>query len=80
MTQSPSLLRIDDVFRRVGFRRNKLYDLINADEFPKPVKIGRMSAWVESEIDEWINKQIAARNVPAKPKKRAETGGENAHG
>jgi prophage regulatory protein len=62
MTQSASLLRIEDVMRRVGFRRNKLYDLINAGDFPDPVKLGRISAWVESEVVGWIDAQIAKRD------------------
>jgi len=76
MKQSPNLLRIEDVFRRVGFRRNKLYGLLNAGEFPKPVKLGRMSAWVEAEIDQWITDRIAERDAGA-PKKPHAHGGEH---
>jgi predicted DNA-binding transcriptional regulator AlpA len=62
MTQVSSLLRIEDVMRRVGFRRNKLYALINAGDFVRPIKIGRMSAWVEAEVDQWIADRIAERD------------------
>jgi len=69
MIHSPTLLRIEDVFQRVGFKRNKLYDLVNAGEFPAPVKIGRLSAWVEAEVAQWIADRIAERNE-MKPKQR----------
>jgi prophage regulatory protein len=68
MTKRPTLLRIEQVFERVGFQRNKLYDLINEGAFPKPMKIGRLSAWVEAEVDQWIADRIAERDAKA-PKK-----------
>jgi len=62
MKKSPRLLRIDEVMSRVGFRRNKLYDLINEGSFPRPVKIGPISAWVEDEVDQWVADRIAERD------------------
>jgi prophage regulatory protein len=70
MTKSPNLLRIQDVFRRVGFKRNKLYDLINAGAFPKPVKIGPISVWPEDEVDAWVRERIAERDAGASPVRR----------
>jgi prophage regulatory protein len=63
MTQSTNLLRIEDVMRRVGFRRNKLYDLINEGAFPRPAKIGRMSVWPSNEIDKFVADRIAERDA-----------------
>jgi prophage regulatory protein len=77
MTQPTSLLRIQDVMRRVSFKRNKLYDLINAGDFPQPVKFGRMSAWVEAEVSQWIEAQIARRDA-AKPEPQETAELENA--
>jgi prophage regulatory protein len=40
-----------------------MYALIAADQFPKPVKLsegGRAVAWIESEIDAWIESRITA--------------------
>ncbi|MEN3257592.1 AlpA family transcriptional regulator [Sodalis endosymbiont of Spalangia cameroni] len=46
--------------RRTGLCRSWLYHLIRAGEFPQPVKIGSYAvAFIESEVDEWINLRIA---------------------
>lgn len=47
---------------RVGMHPSTIYAEIKAGNFPKPVKLGRSSRWVESEVDAWINAQIAARD------------------
>lgn len=54
------LIRMPEVMRRAGYGKAWIYRLISQDKFPKPVKIGSRSiAFVESEIDEWINQRIA---------------------
>ena len=55
------LLRKPEVKSRSGFKSDSgLYDAIARGEFPKPIKIGvRASAWIESEIDAWIDVRIA---------------------
>ena len=45
----------------VGFGRSRIYDLIARDGFPAPIKIGKSSRWVKSEIDTWLSKKIATR-------------------
>ncbi|EET1468985.1 TPA: AlpA family transcriptional regulator [Escherichia coli O146] len=64
---SNNLLRLSDVMRRTGYSRAWIYRLINQGRFPKPVKIGSRSvAFIESEVDEWINQRIdASRNNAA---------------
>ncbi|QDX96875.1 helix-turn-helix transcriptional regulator [Pectobacterium carotovorum] len=55
-----SLIRFHEVKKRTGYSKAWLYRLINEYRFPQPVKIGSRSiAFVESEIDEWINQRIA---------------------
>lgn len=55
------LIRLPVVLDRVGYSRSRIYELIKAQKFPKPVKLGaRASAWVEEEVDEWINSRIPA--------------------
>ncbi|HFW3226178.1 TPA: helix-turn-helix transcriptional regulator, partial [Salmonella enterica subsp. diarizonae serovar 48:i:z] len=52
-------IRVPEVLRRVGFGRTKLYELIRQGRFPEQVKIEpRTVAFVESEIDEWIEATI----------------------
>ncbi|EOD0839706.1 AlpA family transcriptional regulator [Enterobacter asburiae] len=41
--------------KKTGFGKAWIYRLISQNRFPQPVKIGvRATAFVESEIDEWI--------------------------
>lgn len=56
---SQSLIRITEVQRRTGFGKAWIYRLMSQGKFPASVKIGSRSiAFVESEIDEWINQRI----------------------
>lgn len=49
------------VFR---FSRSTLYRLIDAGEFPHPIKIGLgKNGWLRSDIDAYLNERIAARGV-----------------
>ncbi len=58
----PALERLPSVKQRSGLSRTHLYRLIAAGDFPKPVKLGFCSAWVESEVSDWIAARIAARD------------------
>ena len=58
------LIRREEVTRRTGLARSTIYKWIDLGEFPKPIKITeRSSAWLESEIDEWIAKKAAQRGA-----------------
>ncbi|EMO0474738.1 AlpA family transcriptional regulator [Pluralibacter gergoviae] len=60
MTQPKKLIRFSEALDRTGYGRSWLYKLIAQQRFPQPVKIGSRSiAFVESEVDEWINQRIA---------------------
>lgn len=53
------LIRVPEVLRRVGFSRTTMYELIKEGRFPDKVIIGaRAVAFVESEIDAWIENNI----------------------
>ena len=56
------LLRIRQVLEKTGLSRSALYRKIEAQEFPAQVSIGdRSVAWVESEVDEWIQERPVGR-------------------
>ena len=58
MTQS--LIRFSEVQRRTGYSKAWIYRLSSEHRFPQPIKIGaRAIAFVEGEIDEWIERRIA---------------------
>ncbi|MDB9958522.1 AlpA family transcriptional regulator [Oceanospirillaceae bacterium] len=60
------LLKIPEVRAKTGLSRSHLYALVQQGEFPKPVKLSeRSSAWVESEVDSWIEERIAQRDLEA---------------
>lgn len=63
MQPRENLLRRDAVVKKTGLSQAELYRQVADGEFPKPVKIAsRAVAWVESEVDGWIAKRVAARD------------------
>ncbi|CAM4179587.1 AlpA family transcriptional regulator [Shigella dysenteriae] len=57
---SQSFIRLSEVQRRTGYSKVWIYRLIKEQRFPQSVKIGSRSiAFIESEIEEWINQRIA---------------------
>ena len=58
-TINQSLIRLPEVLKRTGFGKAWIYRLISEGRFPAPVMIGvRAVAFVESEVDEWIQSVI----------------------
>lgn len=56
------LLRRKAVEARTGLARSTLYQMMQAGQFPKPVRIGgRAVAWLETEIDAWIKARLVER-------------------
>ena len=35
------------------------YKLISEGQFPKPIKLGRSSRWLKSEVEAWMKQRIA---------------------
>lgn len=42
-----------------GMTDKWFYKLIQQGRFPKPIKMGRSSRWLKSEVEEWLAKQIS---------------------
>jgi prophage regulatory protein len=59
------IIRLPQVRDLVGLGKTVIYDRIKAGDFPKPIKLGRVSGWVESEVQAWIGSQIIASRAPA---------------
>jgi len=54
-----SFIRLKKVEDRTGLKKSMVYDLMKKKEFPKSIKIGdRAVAWIESEVDQWIQNKI----------------------
>lgn len=55
------LIKLEDVMHQVGIGKTKIYDMIQFEEFPAPVKLGRYSRWSQIEIQEWIEEKKGRR-------------------
>lgn len=63
-TNTPSLLndQLVDMAFITGFTQltdKWFYKLIQLGEFPKPIKLGRSSRWLQSEVETWVQQRIA---------------------
>ncbi len=57
--QTTRLIRLPEVMNRTGYGKAWIYRLISEGRFPRSIKIGiRSVAFVEREIDEWIQTAI----------------------
>ena len=57
------MLRMPDVERKVGMKRATIYAHMKKDTFPKCVKIGGNSAWVEYELDDFLRERMLVRDA-----------------
>jgi prophage regulatory protein len=59
-----SMLRRRDVQTRTGLSRSTIYRRVAEGTFPKPVNLGgRTVGWIAAEIQDWLERQIAASRV-----------------
>jgi prophage regulatory protein len=57
------LIKLQTVISLTCLSRSHVYALAQQNNFPKPIKLSeRSSAWVESEVQEWIDIRIVLRN------------------
>ena len=62
-TQPELFIRLHEVRARVGLSKSQIYKLIDLDQFPKQIKLGRkMSLWSALEIEEWAKEKIKQRD------------------
>ncbi len=60
---STRLIRLNEVTSKTGLSRSRIYQYISEQKFPSNVSLGgRSVAWVESEIDRWIESVIGHRD------------------
>ena len=66
LTPNPNrrLLRLPEVIRRAGISRSEIYRREKKGTFPRKLRVSRrVTAWVEAEIDAWIELAIAQRTA-----------------
>lgn len=60
---STKLIRIKDVMNRTGLAKSTIYKYMKLGQFPQQILLGvRSVAWVESEVETWINDNIKRRD------------------
>ena len=47
------------ITRLTGLTDKWFYKLIQDGVFPKPIKLGRSSRWLQSEVEAWLQHRIA---------------------
>ncbi|MBJ9159649.1 AlpA family transcriptional regulator [Citrobacter sp. FDAARGOS_156] len=47
------------ITRLTGLTDKWFYKLIQDGGFPKPIKLGRSSRWLQSEVEAWLQHRIA---------------------
>ncbi|MBP4033279.1 AlpA family transcriptional regulator [Aeromonas sp. PrichA-15] len=65
-TVAARLIRIREVMNKTGLSKSGVYDLMNAGQFPKSIRLsdtGRTVAFIEAEVDSWIAARIVARKA-----------------
>ncbi len=58
------LSRIKDILPLLPFGKTKLYKLVQAGKFPKPIKFGaNITAWRNQDVLDWIAEQTTANTA-----------------
>lgn len=61
-TADALLWSLPTLCQRIGLSRSNIYQQIQAGKFPEPLKLGRSSRWLASEIHAWVHTQACARS------------------
>ncbi|QJQ17127.1 helix-turn-helix transcriptional regulator [Enterobacter hormaechei] len=48
------------ITKLTGLTDKWFYKLIKDGAFPKPIKLGRSSRWLQSEVEKWLRERINA--------------------
>jgi len=73
-TPQKRFIRLPEVLSRTGYGRTSIYRKMEDRSFPKSVKLGgppidpsvfdsRAVAWIEDEVDQWIESRIEDRDT-----------------
>ena len=55
------MLRLPEVMKKTGLGRSQVYKLVQQNQFENQIRLGSSAvAWLESEIETWIEKKIEA--------------------
>lgn len=67
------ILRLKVVLDRVGLGRTRVYEMIQAGDFPAPVSLStRAVGWREEDIEAWINSRPVTSSHQAHAAERSD--------
>ena len=52
------LVEMKEITKLTGLTDKWFYKLIQDGQFPKPIKLGRSSRWLKSEVEAWLQARI----------------------
>lgn len=56
-------LRLEQVMLKTGLKKPTIYAYMKKGVLPKPIKFGRVSVWIEAEIEKALELRMKARGV-----------------
>ncbi|MGF6712266.1 prophage regulatory protein [Luteibacter sp. W1I16] len=60
-----TLIKLAEVQKRTALSRSSIYAKVAAGAFPRPVKQGASSVWVDTEVQAWTDALIERRDTIA---------------
>jgi len=58
-------LRLSEVLEKTKLKKSTVYSRIKKGEFPKSILIGGLAFWRKTDIQQWIDEQLAHRDSSA---------------
>lgn len=67
---SNRFINLSAVEDKTALKKSSIYAKVKTGNFPAPIKMGVRTVWIESEIDAWLDAQVAAwrQNSKTEPK------------
>ena len=59
LNQPEVLLTLRDVSAQAGVQSSFIYERMKTKQFPKSIRVGRRALWLQSEVQAWIQDQVA---------------------
>ena len=65
---SNKIIRLPDVIKKTCLSRSSIYLRLKNNDFPKSISLGgRAIAWLEIDIDQWLDEKISkAKSIQSK--------------
>jgi len=57
---SKRFINLPAVEDKTALKKSNIYAKVKSGDFPAPIKMGVRTVWIESEIDDWLDAQVAA--------------------